>query len=241
MRSPGVTKTSVIDERISRGMAAQMKLRNACLQAGDSSLGWKIGFGSPASMELLGIQSPLLGFLTGSALMPSGLSLALKSFTRAAAEPEIAIHMGADLGPDADDDTVRASIAGLGPAIEIADLVFPPKDVEQILAANIYQRGVILGPMDSGRAGARLDGLSARLFEDGIEIAQTSDLQANTGCIIDLVRGLATSLAGLGLKLSAGEVVISGSVVPPVFVEKPCAVSYSLDPFDSIAVTFNGE
>jgi len=221
-----------------RGMAAQLALRTARLQAGDSSLGWKIAFNSPVGMDKLGIRHLLHGFLTRSALMPSGAGLPLASFARAAAEPEIAVHMGADLGPHADDNTVRAAIAGLGPAIEVADLSFPPEDVERILAGNIYQRAVILGPMDATRAGARLDGLSARLSREGIEFAHVTDLEANTGKIIGLIRELATSLSALGLQLGAGDVVITGSIVPPLFMEQPCTITYTLEPFDALAVRF---
>jgi len=230
---------AMFGEKMARGMAAQLALRTARLQAGDTSLGWKVGFGSPAAMAKLGTQVPLLGFLSKNALLPSGASLNLQAFTQAVAEPEIAVHMGTDLGPGADENAVRAAIVGLGPAIEVADVCFPPDDAERILAGNIYQRGVILGPMDTTRAGARLDGLSAHLLQDGSEIAQTTDMEANTGRIVDLIRGVADGLAEFGLQLSAGDVVISGSVVPPAFVKSACTMTFQLDPFDPIAVRFS--
>jgi len=229
---------AVNDEGNLRGMSAQLAVRTARLQAGDASLGWKMGFGAPAAMHKLGIQFPLLGFLSRSAVLPSGASVALESFARAAAEPEIAVHMGANLDAGADEQTARAAIAGLGPAIELADLSFPPDDVERILAGNIYQRHVILGPMDTGRAGARLDGLSVRLLQDGSTVGETSDVEANTGRIVDLIRGTADRLAVLDLKLRAGEVVIAGSTIPPLFVDRACTVSFKLDPFAAITVHF---
>ncbi|MEE8496783.1 MAG: fumarylacetoacetate hydrolase family protein [Xanthomonadales bacterium] len=227
-----------IDQQILRGMTTQLKLRAARLKNGDSSLGWKIGFGAPAVMERLGIRAPLLGFLSKSALIPSGQTVALQDFKQAVAEPEIAVHMGTDLESDADEAAVRASIAGLSSAIELADLSFPPNDVERILAGNVYQHSVILGPMDAGRAGARLNGLSARLVKDDAEIGKTTDMEANTGVIIDLVRLVADCLAGFGLTLRAGEVIITGSVIPPVMVEQPCTIVFNLEPFASIGVSF---
>ena len=226
------------DHRVSRGMASQLKCRAARLHAGETSLGWKIGFGAPAALEKLKIQSPLIGFLTGKVLIPSNITVALDSFKKAVVEPEIAVHMGANLEAGANKETVRAAIAGLGPAIELADLSFPPDDVERILSGNIYQRNVILGPMDAGRTGARLDGLSATLLKDGAVIAHTTDMEANTGNIIDLVCGVADCLAGFNLKLRAGEVIIVGSVVPPVMVDDPCAISFKLEPFSDISVRF---
>jgi 2-keto-4-pentenoate hydratase len=221
-----------------RGMAAQLAVRSARLQAGDAPLGWKMGFGAPAAMLKLGLEFPLLGFLTRNAVLPSNATVDLESYTRAVAEPEIAVHMGADLGANASEETVRSAIAGLGPAIELVDLSFPAEDVERILAGNIYQRNLILGPVDTTRAGARLDGLSLQLSKDDSLVAQTTDVEANTGKIVRLIGGVADRLAELGLKLSAGDVVITGTIVPALFVDKPCMISYKLDPFDAIAVRF---
>jgi 2-keto-4-pentenoate hydratase len=52
-------------------MDRQLTLRQARLDAGETSLGWKVGFGAPAALERLGLDAPLVGFLTGS-LAPSG-------------------------------------------------------------------------------------------------------------------------------------------------------------------------
>ena len=219
-------------------MAAQLALRTGRLQTGDTSLGWKVGFGAPAAMQRLGIQSPLVGFLCAAARVPDNSTVSLHTFTQAVVEPEIAVHMKTDLGPNADELMTRAAIAGLGPAIELADLSFPPDSVEKILASNIYQRGVILGPVDTGRAGADLRGLSGQLFKDGVEIARTSNVEANTGTIVNIIAGVAECLAGFGLVLRAGEVVIVGSMVPPVIVDRPCSISFVLTPYDAIAVRF---
>src|SRR5688572_10306124 len=96
--------------------------------------------------------------------------------------------MGADLPTDADATTAKAAIAALGPAIELADLEFPPDDVEKILTGNIYQRHVILGAPDSSRAGARTDGLLCRVMRRGAEAARTDNPQAATGEIVGIVR-----------------------------------------------------
>jgi 2-keto-4-pentenoate hydratase len=42
--------------RIQRGTAAMLELRRTRLAEGDRPLGWKVGFGSPAAFELLGIE-----------------------------------------------------------------------------------------------------------------------------------------------------------------------------------------
>lgn len=226
------------DPRISRGMAAQLRSRRELLNAGEKPLGWKLAFGGPAAMERLHTNAPLVGFLMQSALVPSGSSLSLSNWKKPAAEPELAVHLGKDLPANADRHTAMAAIAGLGPAIEIADVVHPSDDVEGTLACNIYQRHVILGGSDSRRAGGVLSGLSARVLRNGNEIANTTDLQALTGELIDIVRHTANLLAAFGESLQAGQIIIAGSITPPILVEPGEEIVFHLLPIDTISIRF---
>ena len=226
------------DPRIARGMQMQLSRRQECLARGEQPLGWKVGFGAPAAMEKLGIKAPLIGFLTDRALVASGATLSLANWKKPLAEPEIAVHMESDLPAGADRDAVRCAIKGIGPAIELADLDHPPDDVEQILAGNIYQRHVILGPCDTSRSGCVLDGLTGRILRNGTEAARTSDPQANTGDLIDIVRHVADVLAAFGEQLRAGQIIITGSIVPPLWVEAGEEVVFHLDPLGGVSIRF---
>jgi len=226
------------DPRIARGMQMQLSRRRECLARGEQPLGWKVGFGAPAAMAKLGITAPLIGFLTDRALVASGATLSLASWKKPLAEPEIAVHMGSDLPADAGRDAARRAIKGIGPAIELADLDHPPDDVEQILAGNIYQRNVILGPCDTSRAGCVLDGLTGRILRNGTEAARTSDPQANTGDLIDIVRHVADVLAAFGEQLRAGQIIITGSIVAPLWVEAGEEVDFQLDPLGGVSIRF---
>lgn len=93
-------------------------------------------------------------------------------------------------------------MASLGPAIELADVNFPPDDVESILAGNIYNRHVILGQTDSSRAGCNLNGLIGRISYNTEELPSITDLQAFTGDMIDIVSHVAALLFTLGERLS---------------------------------------
>ena len=207
------------DPRIARGMQTQFAWRRERLDAGEWSIGWKAGFGAPAAMETLNISAPLVGFLTDRARVEPGASVTIAGWTQAVVEPEIAIHMGRDLGAGADEDTVRAAIAGLGVAFELADLDPPPADPESVLAGNIYNRHVMLGPVNTSRCGGSVAGLRATITRNGAQFAETDALEANTGSLIDVTREIADVVAGLGETLKSGEVIIAGSVVPPVFIE----------------------
>ena len=226
------------DPRIVRGMKAQLAGRRAQIEAGEEPLGWKVGFGAPAAMEKLKITAPLVGFLMKGGVIPSGGSASLAGWIKPVAEPEIAIRIGRDLAGGGDRGAAAAAIAALSPAIELADADLPFEDPEAILKRNIFQRHVIVGEPDPLRAGGTA-GLTARVFRRDAEAARTTDPEAATGKLVDIVRHVADLLAAFGERLSAGDIVIAGSVVPPLLVEADeTAVAYALDPIGRISVAF---
>lgn len=238
-RTTRIIDPFMMDPRIEKGMAAQRRQRDLQMAGGDRLAGWKIAFGSPEGLKLLKLESPIVGFLTEQAALTSGATLELGDFVKPVVEPEIAIVMGADLAPGAKREEIVAAIAGLAPALEIADLAFAPDDVERVLASDIYQRHWILGTVDASRAGARLDGLSACVCQTGATDAETNELESNTGELVSLVGHVAEYLAAVGDRLEAGQFIIAGSIMPPLFITGPTEVSYSLDPIDEISVCFD--
>ncbi|MDP9148015.1 MAG: hypothetical protein M3N22_10170, partial [Acidobacteriota bacterium] len=175
-------------------MKQQLSERHRLLQAGEKPLGWKLAFGGPAAMQRLSINAPLVGFLLQRAVVPSASKISLHGWTKPAAEPELTVYIGEDLPANADRKTAISAIAGLGAAIEIADVDHPSEDVEGTLQRNIYQRHLILGPCDHALAGGLLEGLKARVFRNNLEIADTANLEALTGELIDIVRHVANLL-----------------------------------------------
>jgi len=226
------------DPRVVRGMAAELAHWRQRLAAGEEPLGWKVGFGAAAAMEKLSIKAPLVGFLTDRALLTSGARVSLDGWTKPATEAEIAVHMGRDLPGGASRTATSRAIAGLGPAIEIADVDFPPDDVERILAGNIYQRHVILGPCDTSRAGCVMKGLTCGIARGRSESAKITDPQAMTGELVGIVRHVADLLAACGERLRAGHVIITGSITPPLWVAPGEELTFALDPVGSISVRF---
>lgn len=227
------------DPRVVRGMRAQLDLRRKRLDGGDAALGWKVGFGAPAMLERLDISGPLVGFLTRNARVRPGGSVSFAGWSKPVAEPEMAVHIGRDVPAGADRDTAKAAIAGISPAIELVDLDTPPEDAERILSGNIYQRRVVLSAAGPARAGARSDGLTCRIIRRGAQSARTTDPQGNTGEWVDIVRHVADVLAAFGEKLRAGEIIITGSVVPPLTIEPgEDTIAFEVDPIGGVSVRF---
>jgi 2-keto-4-pentenoate hydratase len=77
------------------------------------------------------------------------------------------------------------------------------------------------------------------VFRRGAEAATTSDLEANTGRLIDIIRNVAATLGAFGEKISAGEVLIAGSVVLPVMLETDeDNFAFELAPVGRVSVGF---
>jgi 2-keto-4-pentenoate hydratase len=229
------------DERIARGMAAQFELRKQRLGAGETPIGWKAGFGAPAALEKLKLDACLVGFMHDRNRLGSGATASLAGWTKPVAEPEIAIHLGKDVAAGADEATARAAIAAIGPAIELADMDAPLDDVVAILSGDIFHRHVIVGPADAARAGGDTGGLNARVLRNGEEIVNTADVEALTGPLVAIVQRVADTAGAMGESLKAGQVIIAGSVVPPIFLNPDDReLSYTLEPIGNVSVWFEG-
>lgn len=224
-----------LDERIADGMRAQLASRREKLGAGERPLGWKVGFGSPAARSRLDIDRPLVGFLLRSNLLPDGADVPVGDWAAPALEPEIAVHLAQDVPPGAGADAVRRSIGGLSAAIELVDVDPPPNDVRQILAGNIFHRHVLLAPVRDGVV-PPVDS-TATVRVDGDEIARTDDVTALTGETVEVVRLTAELLELCGEQLRAGDVVITGSVLPPVPIVGGRTVAVDLGDLGALSVS----
>ena len=191
-------------------------------------------------MQKLGLQAPLVGFLMQRALLLSGSTVSLAGYAKPVAEPEIAVRMASDLGPGASADVVMAAVKEILPAIELADLdpVPEPDNLDAVLEADIFQRHVIL--CGNTRPGGSVAGLTSRLIRRGAESARTTDPEALTGKLIDIVATVANTLATFGERLSDGDVIITGSITPPLMIERDeNAITHALDPIGEVSVRFS--
>jgi 2-keto-4-pentenoate hydratase len=226
------------DARVTKGMAAQMAMRRRQLSSGARHLGWKVGFSTQAAMERLGTTAPLFGFMTDRSLVDSGSVLSVAGWTRGVLEPEVAVYLGSDLPSGADDAEVRAAISGLGPAVELADLDPDVQDVEGILSIDIFHRHVLLGPVDWSRAGGSITGVEALVFRNGEKITGGPGPADFPAAAVVILRALANELEANGEALRAGDLVITGSLVPPVKIGPGQALRAQIAPLGEIEVRF---
>lgn len=195
-----------------------LELRRKLLDEGAKPLGWKLGFGAPAALEKLGIDRPLVGFLTDRTLLPDGATAHVGDWVKPMLEAEVAVRVGAD-----------GRIDGYAVAIELADLDPPPEDAGAIVAGNIFHRHVLLGEFRDP-----VEQLTATLTRDGEELGRTDTPDALTGeyaRLVEVVREVA------GDELRAGDVIITGSIFPPVEVHPGDTLTAEVAPLGSLSVS----
>ena len=210
--------------------------RAAQVESGRAGLGWKLGFGSAAAQAGAGIDAPLVGYLLAEGVTPSGGAIDVSGWQRPVLEPEIAVHLGADVPAGASDADILDALAAVSLAFELVDITAPLDDAIAAIRANVFQRGVVLGermPVDLHPGGVSIRFAQSTGGEGtqstggrgtqpiggegtGTEIAAAADPADAVGGYVAVVRHLADALAACGETLRAGDVVITGMVTPPV-------------------------
>ena len=216
------------------GTRLMLDRRARLLEHGERMIGWKLAFGAPHGLDKFGHAGPLVAFLAESNVRPPGATVPCRGWSHPVAEPEIAVYLGSDVD---EPDRVAESISGLGAAIELADVDSPPEDLEGVLEGNIFHRAVVLGPPDHSRIFGSVAGMRARITNNGSEIADTEDLAALTGDLVSILGHTARLLQAAGTRLKGGEVVIAGSVVPPIPLRPGDEVTFELVPLLPISVS----
>jgi len=244
------------DTRIAAGMAAQRSLLERMSADGAKVIGFKAGFGSAGALELLRIDAPLIGFLTDRTLLAAGPAAAagagatadLTGWHQPVAEAEVAVLLGRDLPADVGAETALRAVSAVAPAIELADLDLAPSDevVADILGGDIYHRHVLLGEQRATPAGwpgpelrATVTHRSGAVGEDP-EVFEVVDVETVPGSTAAVLVACARMAAALGRGLRRGDVVILGSVIPPVRIAPGASFRMELAGHPAIEVVTEG-
>ena len=216
----------MIDQRLVNGMRNQKMLFQKSISNGDKQVGWKLGFGSETGKKNLGIANPLVGFLLASGKLSNNSTIDTSNWTIPLVETEIAIYFDKDIEEVID---YKEVITSFGPAIELADLSFEPKDPEKILDCNIYQKNFILGER---KQLSDLRQLTAKVNDEIV-----TDLSKLTGTVDELLPSFIETALNTYGKILKDQFVILGSVVPPIRIGSGQTVSYELQGFSTLSVS----
>jgi 2-keto-4-pentenoate hydratase len=209
--------------------------------------GFKIGATGRRMQGYLSIDHPCAGFMSPADLHASGAALTFASFRNMAVECELAVRLGRDLpvGP-CDPAAARDAVAELFAAIEIVENRYgapPIGDVALVgtptlIADQFYHAAAVLGPPAADWRSLDLVAITGRALVDGVE----RDAGRGAELLGDPIRGLAW-LAGSDVAaafggLRAGQVVMLGSVTPPVWIDRPSGVEMRFDGLAPVSVLF---
>lgn len=205
------------DLQIDDAYAISLGLLQRRLRAGERVIGKKIGVTSKAVQDMLGVHQPDFGFLTDRMQVEDGATVTIaECMIQPRAEAEIALLLKRGLrGPGVTPDDVLAATEFIAPCFEIVDSRIAGWDIRILdtVADNASCGVFVLGPARSDPRQHDLAALEVRVWKNDQPLSQGFG-SAVQGSPLASVAWLANTLGGYGVSLDAGEIILSGSLVP---------------------------
>ena len=211
-REPGIT----IDD----AYAISRRLLSRRLDDGERLVGKKIGVTSKPVQRMLDVHQPDFGFLTDRMRYANGAEMPIsRELIQPRAEGELAFVLKRDLvGPGLTEADVIAATECVRPCFEVVDSRIRDWKIriQDTVADNASSGLFILGDdaVDPNRPGGVDLVTCGMVVEKNGEIISTGAGAAALGSPVFCVAWLANTLGRYGISLHAGEVILSGSLVP---------------------------
>ncbi len=193
--------------------AVQDRLRESLVARGERVVGWKAGFTNKATQTMFATDAPVCAFLLASGVFPSRAEVPASRFVTLVVEAEVAFVMKADLaGPGVTPARALLAVAGALPALELVDFRYTGKPVAtDLIADGVYANAIVVGaPMtDVSQMDLSVEGL---VYELNGTVAATNAAAEVMGNPLNSLAWIANHLGARGLGLSAGDLVMSGSI-----------------------------
>jgi 2-oxopent-4-enoate/cis-2-oxohex-4-enoate hydratase len=187
------------------------------LEAGATVIGKKIGVTSAAVQHMLNVHQPDFGFLTDDMVFNQGEEMPISQRLIAPrAEGEIAFLLKKDLtGPGVSNADVLAATECVIPCFEVVDSRIADWKIaiQDTVADNASCGLFVLG--DKAVSPHKVDLVTCGMVvEKNGRILSTGAGAAALSSPVNCVAWLANTLGQFGIPLKAGEVILSGSLVP---------------------------
>jgi 2-oxopent-4-enoate/cis-2-oxohex-4-enoate hydratase len=190
-----------------------LRLREA---DGERVIGKKIGVTSKAVQDMLGVHEPDFGFLTDRMQIDGDIDVSDCGLIQPRAEAEIAFILKDPLtGPGVTADHVIASTASIAPCFEIVDSRIRDWKIGIVdtVADNASCGVFILGDARADPKDYDLPRLRVSVMKNGKALSEGYG-SAVQGSPAAAVAWLANTLGAYGVTLDAGDIILSGSLVP---------------------------
>jgi len=184
---------------------------------GEKIVGKKIGVTSDAVQKMLGVYQPDFGFLTDAMAFGNNAKIKVPGqLIQPRAEGEIAFRLKKDLrGPGVTAEQVLDATECIIPCFEIVDSRINDWKIKiQDTVADNASCGVyVLGDVELDPRDFDLPNLEIDVFKNGTKISSGKGA-AVQGNPLTAVAWLANTLGEFGIPFLAGEIILSGSLVP---------------------------
>ena len=190
---------------------------------GSRRCGYKVALSSSGAQRALGATEPAFGILFDRMAIDDGGRMDRGARIRPLIESEVAVLVGRDLAGSPDVPSARRAVAGVRPAIEVADTRVRGRLTAADCVADNASGGafVLGGPEWIAVDGIDLAGVAVTLecpWCDPVHGSGDAVLGDPLAALAWLAQAL-TQRTGQGLR--AGDVVMTGSLHPPVPVGGP--------------------
>lgn len=186
------------------------------LDDGERVVGKKIGVTSKAVQDMLGVHQPDFGFLTDWMHVEGNIDIDAKVLIAPRAEAEIAFILKESLhGPGVTADQVIAATEYIAPCFEIVDSRIKDWKISIVdtIADNASCGVFVLGEARAEPRGLDLPSLHVTVTKNGVPLSEGHG-RAVQGNPAQAVAWLANMLGAYGVTLDAGDIILSGSLVP---------------------------
>ena len=222
--------------------AVQAVLHEQLTAAGHGGLaGWKIGCTTAVMQRFLGIPNPCAGGVFAPTVFGSGARIAHGDYHHVGVECELAVRLGSDLGGPVDSlEAAAAAADGVMAAIEIVDDRFRDSSAVSaptLIADDFFGAGCVLGEARALTSLPTLDTIGGAMRIDGEEVGRGTGADI-LGHPLHALTWLAGCLSRSGRRLRYGDIVLLGSLVQTVWVQRGYEVAVALDGLGEVSVRF---
>jgi 2-keto-4-pentenoate hydratase len=210
------------------------------LGAGAGVRGHKVGLSSKAMQDMMGVDEPDYGHLLTDMEVSSDEPVPAGRYCYPRVEVEVAFVLGETLpGAGCTEDDVLRATEYVAPAIELIDSRIADWDIRiaDTIADNASSAGFVLGPERVSPHEVDLRAIEAVLMRNGEKVAEGRS-DAVLGNPVTAVAWLADKVAGFGVTLEAGHVILPGSVHRAIDVRPGDAFVADFEGFGSVHLSF---
>jgi len=222
--------------------AIQRETARRRVARGETRVGMKVGLTAEPMQRMLGIDEPDYGHLFAAMRVEHDGVIACAELLQPRIEAEIAIVLGRELrGPGVTDEDVLAGCDYVAPALEIVDSRI--RDWKIALSDTIADNGssarFVLGPERVTPGVLDLAAVTMTLSKNGEMVGSGAGSAVLGSGPLRAVAWLANALAGAGLVLAAGDIVLPGALSTAIVPAPGDVFRASFTGLGEVAVSFS--